>query len=219
MELAEGSTVSHAVLTGLVACFLSLEDLSDWFRRQKRTLNAIISYIKMMSYKEIWGRWIIKFLLYLPPLRPGYVNHKFSISKNTTHLSASWNKVPNWTLRSTYLKSDTHPASRRRRFGSWIWGKRKFVYIDYLVICTEYGYRYVTVLYWTAGLIHQLCIRTNGKYNTQMMRQYNTDTDTKLMFCIITYWLFRAEPSLTDGFVSFRSRNPLNHSQWLALLE
>ncbi len=52
VELAEGSTVSHAVLTGLVAYFLSLEDLGGWFRRQKQTPNAMISYLKMMSYRR-----------------------------------------------------------------------------------------------------------------------------------------------------------------------
>lgn len=52
VELAEGSTVSHAVLTGLVAYFLSLEDLGSWFRRQKRTPKAMIYYLQIMSYRR-----------------------------------------------------------------------------------------------------------------------------------------------------------------------
>lgn len=51
-ELAERSTISHAVLTGLVAYFFSLEDLGGCFRRQKPTPNAMISYLKMMSCRR-----------------------------------------------------------------------------------------------------------------------------------------------------------------------
>lgn len=52
VELAEGGSISHAIVTGLVAYFLSLEDLGGWFRRQNRTPKAMIMYLKMMSYRR-----------------------------------------------------------------------------------------------------------------------------------------------------------------------
>lgn len=52
VELAEGGSISHAIVTGLVAYFLSLEDLGGWFRRQNRTPKAMIRYLKMMSYRR-----------------------------------------------------------------------------------------------------------------------------------------------------------------------
>lgn len=51
VELVEGSSISNAIATGLVAYFLSLEDLGGWFRRQNRTPKAMIAYLKMMSYR------------------------------------------------------------------------------------------------------------------------------------------------------------------------
>lgn len=50
--MAEGSSISHAIVTALVAYFLSLEDLGGWLRRQNRTPKAMIDYLKMMSYRR-----------------------------------------------------------------------------------------------------------------------------------------------------------------------
>lgn len=49
--MAEGSSISHAIVAALVAYFLSLEDLGGWLRRQNRTPKAMIDYLKMMSYR------------------------------------------------------------------------------------------------------------------------------------------------------------------------